>query len=322
MPSSITERKSRIARRVRPRDLHILASVVEAGSIAKAAERLGISQSSVSETIANLECMSGVRLLRHGPDRVAPTAEATALLGSVPVVHDEVTQGAQESAVQAGGLRIGCSETLASGFVPAVIERMSRDHPSVMFHVVPVEPARFGQLRDHSVDLIIGRILNPPLDRDLAAQILFRDRFRVVAGPYSPWHRRRKIRFEELMNEPWIHNPFDTPLHDYVADGLRRQGLDFPKPTVVSQSLHVRHHLLATGGLLTLLWESTLDFTATGPAIMPLEVDLRIPPRPVAAVTLKHRTPSPVAKHFIQHAWELAQAMRPTRRQRSRHSPG
>ena len=316
MPSSTTEWESRVTRRIRPRDLHILANVVQAGSIAKAAERLGISQPSVSETIANLECMSGVRLLDHGPAGVEPTAEARALLRSVPVIRDDLTPGARE----AEGIRIGCSETLAFGFVPAVIERMSRDNPGLMFHVVPVEPARFGQLRDRSVDLIVGRILNPPLDRDLGAQILFQDRFLVVAGPYSPWHGRQKIRFEELMNEPWIHNPFDTPLHDYVAEGLRLQGLDFPKPAVVSQSLHVRHHLLATGGLLTLFWESMLDFTATGPAIKPLGVDLRIPARPVAAVTLKHQTPSPVAEVFIKHARELAQAMRLSQRRRPRHS--
>ena len=322
MPSPTTESESRVARRVRPRDLHILATVVQSGSIAKAAERLGISQPSVLETIANLECMAGARLLDHNPDSVEPTAEARELLRSLPVVRDELTPSAHEGALQARGIRIGCSETLACGFVPAVIERMSRDHPDLTFHVVPVEPARFDPLRDGSVDLIVGRILSPPLDRDLAAQILFQDRLLVVAGPYSPWHRRRKIRFEELMNEPWIHNPFDTPLHDYIADGLRRQGLGFPKPTVVSQSLHVRHHLLATGGLLTLLWESMLDFTAAGPAIKPLEVDLRIPPRPVAAVTLKNQTPSPVAEGFIEHAREIAQAMRLSRRRRPRHSAG
>ena len=115
------------------------------------------------------------------------------------------------------------------------------------------------------------------------------------------------------MNEPWILNPADTPLHDYIAEGLRRQGLGFPEPTVVSQSLHVRNHLLATGGLLTLLWSSMLDFTAPGAAIKPLAVDLRIPPRPVAAVTLKHQTLTPIAELFIKQARELAQAMRLSR---------
>ena len=124
------------------------------------------------------------------------------------------------------------------------------------------------------------------------------------------------------MNEPWIHNPFDSPLHDYVADGLRRQGLAFPRPTVISQSLHVRNHLLASGGLLTLLWSSMLHFTATGPAIKPLAVDLRIPPRPVAAVTLKHQALSPVAELFIKHSRELAQTLGLSRQQGSRHATG
>jgi DNA-binding transcriptional LysR family regulator len=62
---------------------------------------------------------------------------------------------------------------------------------------------RFRELRERSVDVLIGRILNPPLDDDLDAEVLFEDRLLVVAGSCSPSARRRRIAIEELMAGPY-----------------------------------------------------------------------------------------------------------------------
>jgi DNA-binding transcriptional LysR family regulator len=195
--------------------------------------------------------------------------------------------------------------------------------PIVVFHVTPVEPAalRFRELRERSVDLMVGRILHPPLDDDLDAEILFEDRLLIVAGPSSPWVRRRKIAIEELMQEPWVHIPSNTPVDAYVVAGLRAQGLELPTPTVRTYSMHVRNYLLSTGRFLGVVWDWTLHFDPSGWSFKALPVELGIPSRPVAIVTLKNRTLGPVVEVFIDHARELAQSMarslRPRRRKRS-----
>src|SRR5690348_2931158 len=96
MPRPVMEWESRIGRRVRLRDLHILATVVEAGSMAKGAERLRMSQPSVSEAIANLEAALRVRLLDRGPRGVEATIYADALLRRGRVVFDELVQGVRD----------------------------------------------------------------------------------------------------------------------------------------------------------------------------------------------------------------------------------
>jgi DNA-binding transcriptional LysR family regulator len=317
MPQPIMEWESRIGRRVKLRDLYILSSVVQAGSMAKAASRLSMSQPSISEAIATLEAALRVRLLDRSPRGVAPTIYADALLRRGHIVFDELTQGVRDieflANPTAGVVRIGCNESLAAGFVPAVIDRMSRIHPKIVFQVIPVQPAamRFRELRERSVDLMVGRIINPPIDDDLNAEILFEDQYLVVAGSRSPWIRRRKIAFEELMNEPWVQLPSDNPVGAYIDAGLQEQKLKLPKATVSTFSIHVRNHLLATGRFLTLIWSSMVHFDPTERSSKVLPVDLRIPPRPVAAVTLKNRTLSPVAKLFIEHARAVANSMHP-----------
>ena len=52
--------ESQIGRRLRLRDLHVFATVVQRGSMAKAAQQLGVSQPAVSEVISDLEHVLGV----------------------------------------------------------------------------------------------------------------------------------------------------------------------------------------------------------------------------------------------------------------------
>src|SRR5262245_44777059 len=84
--------ESRIGRRVRLRDLHILFAVVRWGSMAKAASKLSLSQSVVSEAIKSLEDAFRVRLLDRGPQGIEPTVYAQALLKHGNAVFDELKQ--------------------------------------------------------------------------------------------------------------------------------------------------------------------------------------------------------------------------------------
>src|SRR5262249_54792879 len=213
MPRPVLEWERRLGRRLTLRDLHILEAVVAAGSMAKAARTLGMSQPSVSEAMTNLEAAVRVRMLDRGPRGIEPTIYATALLRRGQVVFDELQQGIRDieflANPAAGEVRLGCPENLAAGFVPTIIDRMSRRFPRITFHVPPVEPAAMGfrELRERSVDLMIGRILNRTLDDDLDAKVLFDDHLCVVAGATNPWARRRKFTFGALRDAPWVHMP-------------------------------------------------------------------------------------------------------------------
>ena len=62
----------RIGRRMKLHDLHVLMTVVQAGSMNKAAPLLNTTQPAISRSIAELERALGVRLLdRHPPGRRA-----------------------------------------------------------------------------------------------------------------------------------------------------------------------------------------------------------------------------------------------------------
>jgi DNA-binding transcriptional LysR family regulator len=312
-----TDWERRIGSRLRLRDLYILSTAVEWGSMGKAASQLAVSQPAVSEAIAELETTLGVRLLDRSPRGVKPTVFATALLKRGQVVFDELRQGVRDieflSSPAAGEVRIGCPESLTAGFLPGVIDRLSRGYPQIVFHLTHVESGNteFRELRERRIDLMLARVSEPFLDNELDAEILFHERYFVTAGANSRWARRRKIELAELANEPWIQMPAETSINAALAEAFQAHGLDLPRKSVVSLSMNLRNHLLATGRFLTVLSASMLRFNAKAWSLKALPIDLRVPHRCVAIITLKGRTLSPVVKLFIDHARAVAKSLSP-----------
>src|SRR4051812_4543937 len=120
-------------RRLKLRDLNILLAVIKSGSMGKAAADLAMSQPSVSKAIADIEHAVGLRLLDRSPHGVEPTIYGRALHKRGVAVFDELRQGVKEleflTDPTSGELRVGCTESLAAGFVSAVIDRLSPISP-------------------------------------------------------------------------------------------------------------------------------------------------------------------------------------------------
>jgi DNA-binding transcriptional LysR family regulator len=304
----------RIDRRLKLRELQVLSAVVECGSMVKAASQLGMSQPAVSAAVANLEAALGVRLLDRSPRGIEPTIYSQALLKRGRVAFDELRQGLRDIEFlldpAVGEVRVGCPEGLAAGFVPAVIDRLSQLHPRVVVHVVTAQTGtqEFHELRERNVDVMLGRLFKAIGDDDIDTEAVGHDRFFVVASSQNSWARRRKISLAELVGEPWILNPSDNVIGSYFANVFRHEGLELPQRQVVTFSLDVRMHLLATGRYLTVLSGTTLLHNSERWSLKRLPIDLQIPEMPIAVFTLKNRTITPVAQLFIDHVRALAKS--------------
>src|SRR5262249_48726407 len=136
----------RIERRLKLHDVRVLMSVVQAGSMHKAAERLAISQPAVSRSIGDLEHALGVRLLDRSPTGIEPTPYGRAIIKRGFAVFDELRQGVKDieflADPTAGELRIGTTEALASGLVLTVVDRLTRRHPRIADDVAATRRSR------------------------------------------------------------------------------------------------------------------------------------------------------------------------------------
>jgi DNA-binding transcriptional LysR family regulator len=316
MDNTVQQWESRIGRRLKLRDLQILAAVVQWGSMAKAASHLAMSQPAVSESVANLEGALRVRLLDRSPRGVEPTLYAQALLKRARVVFDELKQALGDLEFLAnptvGEVRIAAGDTFAAGLLPEVISRLSGRYPNIVVHVIQssAETQEFREVRERRVDMALARTSRSFAEEDLDVEILFDDRHRVVAGARSVWARRRKITLAELVNEPWIFAS-NHVIRELIAEAFKARGLEIPQERVSANSILLRNHLLATGRFLTVLPDSVLRYHAKQWSLKALPVDLGVKLRSVAIVTLKNRTLSPVVQLFAEHVRAVAKTMSP-----------
>jgi DNA-binding transcriptional LysR family regulator len=300
----------RVGRRLKLRDLHILLTVVQRGSMAKAAAELAISQPAVSKAIADMERTLGLRLLDRSRNGIEPTAYGRALARRGLAVFDELKHGVEELAFladpTAGELRIGSTESIAAGLLPAVIERFSLEHPRVHLDVAQavISTPHYRELRERSIDLLLGRIPTPFAEDDLATDIVYDDQV-VVAGRQSKWARARRLKLADLADEPWILPPADTLPGSLAAELFGASGAEMPRAPVTTLSIHLCCQLAASGRFVTTLPTSILRFAGRDLSLKVLPIKLPAQARPVGVVTLKNRTLSPVAKIFIQYVRRL-----------------
>jgi DNA-binding transcriptional LysR family regulator len=305
----------RIGGRVKLRDVHILLAVAQAGSMAKAAERLAVSQPVISRTIADLERTLGARLLDRSRRGAEPTVYGRALLKHGVAAFDELRQGVDEVKClldpTAGEVRIGASEPMVAGLIPATIDRLSSQHPRINFQVTPglniVEHNR--SLRERDLELVIGRLPASFAERDMDTEILFEEPLVVAAGNDSPWARRRRIELGELVSEPWVVPRLDSFVGSLVADIFHASGLEIPRKRVICTSIQMNNALLATNRYFAIYPGSLLRLRGKQLSIKALPVELPIRSTPVGIVTLKNRTLSPVVRLFIDYTRAVAKQL-------------
>jgi DNA-binding transcriptional LysR family regulator len=310
--------KGRLGHHVKLRDLHVLTAVVRWKGMAKAAPHLAMSQAAVSESIANLERALGVRLLDRSPQGIEPTVYAHALLKRGHVVFDELRQGIRDIEFLAdpttGELTIGYTPSIADTFLPQIVEQFSKKYPRVVMRadIVSTPSFKFPGLSDRTSDLILSRIPAPTPDdealSDLNVEVLFDDPWILAASANSQWARRRKIELAELLHEPWTMPPPDTPAYKIVAEAFKTRGLGMPTATLVTYSVDLRVKSSARGRFITVVPKSALRGDDRH-ALRELAVAITKRPWPIALLTLKNRTLSPVVDRFIECVREVAKPL-------------
>jgi len=285
--------------------------------MAKAAKELGVTQSAVSQMVADLEAALRVRLLDRSPRGVVATIYGSVLLKRSRAALDELRNGLQEieslTDHATGQVRIGCPESISSAVLPSIAELFFKRYPRAVLDVDDVNFGMLAPLLDRNIDLVIARggrgFAEQDVSDDLNVETLFEDELVVAAGPQSRWFNSRKIDLADLINERWILTVPGVWNHMLVSEAFRARGLDMPNISMRTISVHLRTNLIATGDFITTLPRSVLHLYANRFSLKVLPIDFPARPWPVSIITVKNRTLSPVAERFIECAYEASKSI-------------
>jgi DNA-binding transcriptional LysR family regulator len=297
-----------VSQRLKVQQLNVLLAVAKTGSMAKAAQHLAMSQPAVSRAISDLEHLFGAQLFDRGPQGVEPTLYGKALLKRSIGILDDLRVSADEIQHLAdptcGKLRIGVTER-QTGIIAAIIARLSRRHPRIVFSVTQANVASIAHaLLERRVDLVFAPLPTPP-GEDVDATLIYHSRLRVAVGARSRWARRANVTLADLADEPWCIPQLDSLSGETLVKAFQANRLEAPRQ-MMTASTAVCDELVAEGGFIGTACESILRFNAVGSQIKLLPIELQVKPCPLGIMTLRNRTKNPVTQLFIECAREVA----------------
>lgn len=297
--------------RLNLRDLHILMTVVQAGSMSKAAKVLNTVQPVVSRSIAELEYALGVRLFDRSRQGVKPTDYGRALLDGGTAVFDDLRQTMKNieflTDPTVGNVRVGCNPFLAASFVSAVVHRVAQQYPGITFHFETGYAVELSNhLDERNVDLLVTRPRQPIADECVSFEFLFEDSYSIVVGAQHPWARRRSIELADLMDQPWVLPSPANSTGAVMMEAFRKIGRGYPPQTVVVDLFAVRISLLLTGPFISVFPASVLQFSAMGAGLKVLSMKRPLGRTQVGILMLKNRAIRPPVRTFIDSCRELA----------------
>ena len=183
-----------------------LMTVVETGSLTKAAGILGCTQSAVSHSIDSLEGELGFALVKRSRSGVRLTGEGERLLPAIRNLLSSAEQLNQTASsirgLDSGTVRIGAFTSVAVHWLPPVLKEFQQDYPNVDFKLFNGDYHDVEQwLMDGSVDIGFVAV---PSGVDCECIPLMEDRLLAILPRGSRFESYPRFPLVECEREPFI----------------------------------------------------------------------------------------------------------------------
>lgn len=275
---------NRLLARGKFRHLQVLLRLAELGSVQRAADAIGVTQSSVTQTLAYLEALLDVRLFQRHARGVTPTAACVDLLPVARQVMLGVAEGADVLVARQrrGG---GIVRLLASsaGVHSVLLDRLPafhRQHPAIQVHLREAEGEdQLLAVVRGEVDLVVcRRPVAVPEGWDFHP--LQPDRLVVVCAPGHAVLKRRRSDWKTLGREQWMLAPAETAARRSFDEVALQFGAPPRTHPLVSRVIGATLATLQRDGVLALLPHSFVRHAVDGGqlALVPMPSELPLDP--------------------------------------------
>jgi DNA-binding transcriptional LysR family regulator len=185
---------------------HVLQTVLAEGSATRAARRLHVTQSAVSNALARLRQLLGDPLVVRSARGLVPTPRAEKL---APLIDSALSQLRAAVASDAGfdaatttqRFTLACSDAEAVAILPSLAELLAQRMPRASVSVLPLEPMmRDGGLAGGDIDALIG--LRQAVPADCRSAPLYTDDIVAVVRKGHPRIKGTKLSLDDYFETP------------------------------------------------------------------------------------------------------------------------
>lgn len=280
--------------KLRSRQIEVFQAVMEANTLADAANRLCISQPSVSRILARFEQLAGFKAFEHQGRRLVPTAIAKIFYEEALRIQrgiDHLSKVAEElSNFRRGHISIAVLPSLSNSWIAGVISKFAQRYPEIHLSAVTRSSKEIIESVDAKrVDLGISLFNSANETIDCGKFMVMKS---VCVLPRAhPLCRNRAVQVRDLEGERLIglinsESSLVSSQYNLIS------GKDVPDALLKANSASAICHLVAAGDGISIV----SDIVAREHAHLPIETRPFKPTReqPVYLLRSRHRAHSPL----------------------------
>jgi DNA-binding transcriptional LysR family regulator len=296
------------------RHLIALKAIADEGSFGRAAECLGYTQSAISQQIATLERIVGMRLVERpgGPRPISLTEAGQILLRHADAIQARLLAAKADmnalEAGDAGRLRVGTFQSVGTRIIPRLLRRFSESHlqVEVMLHESLHERELIAMVERGELDLTFWALPVEPGPYESVELLV--DPYVLVVPAGSPLATlKRPPTLKEIVLQPLIgfnHCASGAQMEATLAASGRPLNVVFR-----SDNNGTVQGLVGAGVGISVAPELTVD--ADDPSIEVIDLQGRVPPRVIALVWHRDRHRSAAAEAFVETARAVCAELTP-----------
>ena len=193
-----------------PKHLYWLAEIVDLGSFSQAAQKLNVTQPTLSRAVQVIEDQVGSPVVERERYGVRPTRIGQRLAEAGRTIADSRVEAENAVDLWRGGqdreLRVGVGPMLAASIMGDFFSELLENRTRYALRVVSATASRLiERLNEGQLDVVLAPEQINLFQDDLVQHKLFEDSLSVFAGPLNRLYTRtEKIRPEELAGQRWI----------------------------------------------------------------------------------------------------------------------
>ncbi|MFJ6752694.1 MULTISPECIES: LysR family transcriptional regulator [unclassified Streptomyces] len=290
--------------------LWIFMQVVEHQGFSAAAQKLYMSQPSVSNQVRRLEQSLHVTLVDRSGTRARPTAEGEVLAEygkRVFLLAEEAVAAVQQvGGLVAGRLLIGGSTTVGTYLLPALLARYQRQHPGIDCDVfVGNYEAVQEQLLGGGIGVAV--VAGTPHGDRLVVESVLDERLVLIAAPGHPLAARADLAPDDLTGSRFLLREPGSQTRELQERVLADWGLGAAPRADIWGPEAVKQCVAAGMGLALISEHAVVDEVRAG-TLAVLPVTPAPEPRPISLVRRRDRLLSPAERAFLDvlrglHHW-------------------
>ena len=314
LPAKSRKSGQSLRRRVRLRQLELLAALEHAPTLSAAAREVRLSQPAASKLLAALSEDLAVDLFEKAGRSLRPTASGRALIRHAANLVGNLDRAQAE--IEA--IESGLSGTVAVGagigacyvLMPRALQRLLDQAPDIV--VTMREGAmeeHFAMLRDGRLDLVVGRVEPALVDRDFAMDELYDPAIHIVAGPQHPLVRGPLVGWSKLAEQDWILPQEGTRMRAGIERIFRRVKRRPSRCMIESSSIQTNVSLMNARDMLWVLSEDITAYFETLGLLKRVPVETLRTTAALSVVRMRGRSLSNAASRLLDCLHQAADAI-------------